>query len=174
MVEVVEELIGIQVTVSLSDQESIESNEVMHHNSDSDLSSQTQSGTQFSSPKPPKRTRSESVSPTSSPRDKNKKFNRTATSDQQVIGDSVFFHGGGSPFSNFHSCSLKIPINSLGCPQDFLPKDQQQKPNVMLQTTEHLYQYRKAWAFKDKVSCKDILNLRHPGEVKKGSYQIKR
>ena len=166
-----------------SDEESVEST-----HSNPDLSSRTKSLSdnsisnqgKISAPKtssipraPPKRHRSESGSLSSSP-NRIKKLNRDTRSNHQVIGDSVYFHGGGSPFSNFHSCSIPIPFKSLGCPPYFLPKSQQQKTTITLNDSETLYQFRKGWAFEDEESCKDILNCSSPKDVKKRSHTIKK
>ena len=168
-----------------SDEESVE------YNSDPDLSSRTKSLTDTSisnqveipaskttsqSKPPPKRHRARSESGSlSSPKDKAaRKLNRSIKSDQKVIGNTVYFHGGYSPLSNFHSCTIPIHLSALGCPSDFLPKKQQHKARIEIDSAEKLYQFRKGWAFDDKEISKEILNLDYAYQVKQRSKFIKK
>ena len=119
-----------------------------------------------------KRSRSETSSNSSPTKDREAKFNRFARSDQTLIGNTIYFLGAGSPFSNFHNCKIIMQANCVG-PIEVLPKRYQGQTTITLDDAETLYQHRKSWAFNDPEMCKKILDIRNPKDVKKASYQIK-
>ncbi len=94
---------------------------------------------------------------------------------QQTIGDTLYFHGGKSVFSNFHNSDILVDI-----PLEVHPKKNKhvhlknnKVPKLKLLNSETLYQFRKSWAFNDKDKCIDILEADSAKQTKKISHNIK-
>ena len=62
------------------------------------------------------------------------------------VKDTTYFYGGKSPFSNFHYLTTgKLFVDR---PNKFKPPDQLMSNNqLVFESTEKLYQFRKAWFF---------------------------
>jgi hypothetical protein len=78
--------------------------------------------------------------------------------NQKEVGGTTYFLGSKSTFSNFHPLGTKGRI-LVDIPHGFKPPDNlidMKKNKLVFNTTEHLYQFRKAWYFGDKVIAMNI------------------
>ena len=82
---------------------------------------------------------------------------------QLIHGDTTYFHGGDSPFSNFHR-HKKIPVHA---PKDYIKSSGVMTNNELeIDCVEKLYQFRKAFYFKDISQCQKIYNEGIPPRIK--------
>ena len=148
----------------------------------------SETGSNPSSP-PPKRDVSETGSnPSSSPpksqaqskmKSEKQKIKRSrhplGDEHEQIVDDTLYFHGGNSVFSNFHECQFGLPVPQEVVPEKFKDKHPHDsgRHTFTFKNSETLYQFRKAWAFQDKGACKKILNASSGREAKKISHNIK-
>jgi len=102
-------------------------------------------------------------------RDYNKTSNKQSTVQNPIptsnpfellsdCNDVHYFWRGESPFSNFHKCSIPCKL-----PGQFSKK-------TSVHSSEQLYQFRKAWYFKDTETCKEVLNAKNPRDCKTAGH----
>ena len=82
------------------------------------------------------------------------------------VNDTTYFYGGKSPFSNFHF--LKTGKLFVDPPNKFKPPEHLMSENqLVFESTEQLYQFRKAWFFGHMDQSMEIYKSKSPSQCKK-------
>jgi ribA/ribD-fused uncharacterized protein len=89
--------------------------------------------------------------------------------DQVKEGDTTYFYGEKSIYSNFHTHK----VFQTQAPKGFKPAVPLKDNQMNFETTEKLYQFRKAWYFGDIQTSKSIYAANRPGRCKELGRKFK-